>query len=69
MGGELFERLSKKGKFTERDATFIVFSILSGLETLHQRHIVHRVNMIFLAFYFSVSILFNTIFSICIPVY
>ncbi|KAI9271966.1 kinase-like domain-containing protein [Sporodiniella umbellata] len=41
-GGELFDRLFERGKFSEKDAVNIVRSILKGLSYLHSHHIVHR---------------------------
>jgi calcium/calmodulin-dependent protein kinase I len=41
-GGELFDRILEKGRFTETDACRTIRSILSAIQYLHHHQIVHR---------------------------
>lgn len=41
-GGELFDRILEKGKFSEADAIRIIKQILEGVQYLHNKNIVHR---------------------------
>jgi len=41
-GGELFDRICQKGKFTEKDAAIVITTILGAVSFLHSRGIVHR---------------------------
>ena len=42
VGGELFDRISEKGIFTEIEAGKVIKQILSALAYSHQNNIVHR---------------------------
>ena len=41
-GGELFDELSGRKKFSERDAALIMHTILMVVNYCHQKNIVHR---------------------------
>ncbi|KAJ2442464.1 Calmodulin-dependent protein kinase cmk2 [Coemansia sp. RSA 2424] len=41
-GGELFEEISKRGHFTEKDATFLIRCGYDSIAYLHDHNIVHR---------------------------
>ncbi|ORX98102.1 calcium/calmodulin-dependent protein kinase 1 [Basidiobolus meristosporus CBS 931.73] len=41
-GGELFERIIEQGKFTEKDATRFMKTVIDAIDYLHDHNIVHR---------------------------
>jgi len=41
-GGELFDEIVKRKRFTEADAAQAMYQILSGINYMHQVGIVHR---------------------------
>jgi len=41
-GGELFDRISEKDHYTERDARLVMKQLASGIAAAHMRNIVHR---------------------------
>jgi len=41
-GGELFEKISEKGQFTEKEAAQLMKQIISAIVYSHSNHIVHR---------------------------
>lgn len=41
-GGELFDRIVKKGSYSEKEASEVIKSVTSALQYLHENGIVHR---------------------------
>ncbi|KAL2757631.1 hypothetical protein ACRALDRAFT_2040024 [Sodiomyces alcalophilus JCM 7366] len=41
-GGELFDRISEQGKFTEKDASQTIKQVLGAVNYLHKNNVVHR---------------------------
>ena len=41
-GGELFDRICEQGKFTEKDASQTIKQVLSAVDYLHSKDVVHR---------------------------
>eukprot|EP00501_MAST-03F_sp_TOSAG23-6_P001864 GSMAST32.ASY1.ANO1.1942.1 assembled CDS len=42
LGGELFDRIVAKGKYSEHEASIVMTKLLKAVEYLHNRNIVHR---------------------------
>jgi calcium-dependent protein kinase len=40
-GGEMFDRICRKGHFSEKDASFYLTKIMNGLRALHQHNVLH----------------------------
>ncbi|CCE66081.1 hypothetical protein TPHA_0O01120 [Tetrapisispora phaffii CBS 4417] len=41
-GGELFDRILARGKFTENDAVKIIYQLLDAVKYIHSQNVVHR---------------------------
>lgn len=41
-GGDLFDAITSSNKYTERDASSMIFNLASAIKYLHSHHIVHR---------------------------
>lgn len=42
LGGELFDRICEKGRFTEKDAARTIRQVFEAVSYLHDRNVVHR---------------------------
>ncbi|KAB8596099.1 hypothetical protein FH972_025808 [Carpinus fangiana] len=42
IGGELFDRICEKGRFTEKDASQTIRQVLEAVDYLHNKDVVHR---------------------------
>lgn len=42
QGGDLFDAITSSAKYTERDATVMVYNLAAALKYLHNMKIVHR---------------------------
>lgn len=42
LGGELFDRICEKGRFTEKDAAHTIKQVFEAVDYLHDRSVVHR---------------------------
>lgn len=51
-GGDLFDRIVDKGKYTEPQARMLVKNILSAVNYLHDNNIVHRFVCLLVPFFF-----------------
>jgi calcium/calmodulin-dependent protein kinase I len=41
-GGELFDRICERGRFTEKDASQTIRQVLEAVDYLHNNNVVHR---------------------------
>lgn len=42
VGGELFDRICEKGRFTEKDASQTIRQVMEAVDYLHDKNVVHR---------------------------
>ena len=50
-GGELFDEIIARGKFTEKDAALLMRQVLACVNYCHKQNIVHRYHTLNLTFY------------------